>query len=153
MDNITVKSSGNTIKLQSTTDEVTGGYFDSEEVWHEFGGGGGSSEFVRVTIKLIDANVRELAVNNTLYDVDTEEPVSAYPESFNLNISTGQYTLNSEKPEATMLVPKNIVFGGTQKEYVSNVEGTVKMELVDNEYLFYADEDSQTLTITFVPIT
>lgn len=43
MDNITVKSSGNTIKLQSTPEEVTGGYFDSEEVWHEFVGQGGET--------------------------------------------------------------------------------------------------------------
>lgn len=53
-DNIVIKSSGNTIKLESTPEEVTGGYFDSEEVWHEFGGGGSEINTPIITITVVD---------------------------------------------------------------------------------------------------
>lgn len=50
--NIVVNAKPNTILLQSTNDEVTGGYYDGEGTWHEFGGGGEKqilNPFVTVT--------------------------------------------------------------------------------------------------------
>lgn len=51
--NIVVNARPNTILLQSTEDEVTGGYYDGTGEWHEFGGGGEINNPV-ATIKIIN---------------------------------------------------------------------------------------------------
>ena len=75
MDNITVKSSGNTIKLQSTPEEVTGGYFDSEEVWHEFGGGGETEDLFQ-TLEVTNNTNYNISIYGN--NVSTEDNKSVY---------------------------------------------------------------------------
>ena len=152
-DNIVIKSSGNTIKLESTPEEVTGGYFDSQEVWHEFGEESSeSSEFVHVTIKVI-GDVLDFEIRNILFNTETTEPYSAYPETFDLNATLGDMFLSTENSETTVLVPKNIPFSGIGESVVETIEGTAKYDLDEDYYIFYADGDNQTLTITFKDVT
>ena len=52
-----------TIILNDSTEGVEGGYFDSEEVWHEFGGGGGETPSIQPTLTIT-------VVNNISSDYD-----------------------------------------------------------------------------------
>lgn len=49
--NIVVNAKPNTILLQSTEEEVTGGYYDGAGEWHEFGGGGEVTPILTIAVQ------------------------------------------------------------------------------------------------------
>lgn len=61
----------NKVLLQSSDEGVTGGYFDSAEVWHEFGSGGGEGvKNPTVTINLIGNTTNRYNIKTPQYSVE-----------------------------------------------------------------------------------
>lgn len=51
MDNIVAKVKDGVLKVHSDEEGMTGGYYDTEDVWHDFGEGGGTTvKYVTVTV-------------------------------------------------------------------------------------------------------
>lgn len=72
--NIVVNAKPNTILLQSTEEEVTGGYYDGAGEWHEFGGGGeGSIRNPIVNVKFINHTL-----DNAFVSQDGEMVINDY---------------------------------------------------------------------------
>lgn len=119
-DNITVKSSGNTIKLESTPEEVTGGYFDSQEQWHEFGGGGGNARTFFIN------TITNSAESNTVIDISRCLTTSQY------GITPVYYTeMESRIPVGKSSTQPIVSLVGdiSQNEYSANIVLTEGLKL------------------------
>ena len=140
-----------TVILNDSPEGVEGGYFDSLMVWHEFGEGGGDSQFVHVTITV---NKRaSITLDNVLQDGDGHL-VTEYPSAFNPDAkwwSIGSYETPPQQPpfQVEALAMKYLGLYTIDASTLESYEGTVKHVLLDGDIIFYADADEQTLELTF----
>lgn len=121
-DNIVVKSSGNTIKLQSSPEEVTGGYFDSEEVWHEFGGGGGGP----LTGKQFHIRQMKLSTDTNMFFPFQASIISGDESGKNVETIIGANATNGQSSSYLFgIKTNNSGLAGTGSWAVFKVDGTV----------------------------
>lgn len=63
---------GQKVLLDTNEEGVTGGYFDSEEVWHEFGGGGETEDLLQTLEVTNNTNYNISIYSNRISTVDNK---------------------------------------------------------------------------------
>ncbi len=118
--NIIVNAKPNTILLQSSEEEVTGGYYDGEGEWHEFGD---SDTFAKVTMTLeMDESVTETFT----FDTFTVSGVCGFVDIDGVMYFGDGITFMSGATTVVVYYPKNIY--NTATMIVINVEPIVGLQ-------------------------
>ena len=154
--NIIVNAKPYKVCLQTSEDGVEGGYYDADETWHEFGGGGADNPFVQVTLNCIkDGGNDPVSTLFTLVDSDNL-PVTDLSALNDYGTASGTDLGSVDLPtngELTMYVFKNhpvLYLYDEGSTYIKASDNTGKVyDEGGGYYELYFDEDGQHATIQY----